>query len=100
MENKIDDTNKHDTTSDNDKNDIDTLNTPDWLSREWARKKMIHPLLHRQKKYIKRRKTINRLIALIIILLLVLVGFVFANSDSSSDNPTNYNYSKQTFLIS
>ena len=26
MENKIDDTNKHDTTSDNDKNDIDTLN--------------------------------------------------------------------------
>ena len=29
LENKIDDTNKHDTTSDNDKNDIDTLNTPD-----------------------------------------------------------------------
>lgn len=48
LENKIDDTNKHDTTSDNDKNDIDTLNTPDWLSREW-REKMIHPLLHRQK---------------------------------------------------
>ena len=39
LENKIDDTNKHDTTSDNDKNDIDTLNTPDWLSREWREKK-------------------------------------------------------------
>ena len=26
MENKIDDTNKHDTTSDNDKNDIERLN--------------------------------------------------------------------------
>lgn len=61
MENKIDDTNKHDTTSDNDKNDIDTLNTPDWLSREW-REKNDPPLLHRQKKYIKRRKTITVLL--------------------------------------
>lgn len=57
MENKIDDTNKHDTTSDNDKNDIDTLNTPDWLSREW-REKNDPPSPPSPKKYIKRRKTI------------------------------------------
>ena len=86
MENKIDDTNKHDTTSDNDKNDIDTLNTPDWLSREW-REKNDPPLPPPPKKIYKKKKNYNRLIALIIILLLVLVGFVFANSDSSSDNP-------------
>ena len=81
MENKIDDT-----TSDNDKNDIDTLNTPDWLSREW-REKNDPPLPPPPKKIYKKKKNYNRLIALIIILLLVLVGFVFANSDSSSDNP-------------
>lgn len=86
MENKIDDTNKHDTTSDNDKNDIDTLNTPDWLSREW-REKNDPPSPPPPKKIYKKKKNYNRLIALIIILLLVLVGFVFANSDSSSDNP-------------
>ena len=86
MENKIDDTNKHDTTSDNDKNDIDTLNTPDWLSREW-REKNDPPPPPPPKKIYKKKKNYNRLIALIIILLLVLVGFVFANSDSSSDNP-------------
>ena len=85
MENKIDDTNKHDTTSDNDKNDIDTLNTPDWLSREW-REKNDPPPPPPPKKIYKKKKNYNRLIALIIILLLVLVGFVFANSDSSSDN--------------
>ena len=86
MENKIDDTNKHDTTSDNDKNDIDTLNTPDWLSREW-REKNDPPSPPPPKKIYKKKKNYNRLIALIIILLLVLVGFVFANSDTSSDNP-------------
>jgi LCP family protein required for cell wall assembly len=67
-------------------NDIDTLNTPDWLSREW-REKNDPPSPPPPKKIYKKKKNYNRLIALIIILLLVLVGFVFANSDSSSDNP-------------
>ena len=60
MENKIDDTNKHDTTSDNDKNDIDTLNTPDWLSREW-REKNDPPSPPPPKKIYKKKKNYNRL---------------------------------------
>ena len=48
------------------------------------REKKIITYLHHKKNILKNY---NRLIALIIILLLVLVGFVFANSDSSSDNP-------------
>ena len=58
MENKIDDTNKHDTTSDNDKNDIDTLNTPDWLSREW-REKNDPPSPPPPKKIYKKKKNYN-----------------------------------------
>lgn len=89
MENKIDDKTKHDTISNNDKNDIDTLNTPDWISREWREKNDPKPSPPPKKIY-KKKKNYNRLITLIIILLLILVGFVFANYNTSSDEFFNY----------
>lgn len=92
MENKIDDKNKQNTTNNNTKknktadNDIDNLNTPDWVSRDW-REKNEPPLPPPPQKIYKKKKNYNRLIALIIILLLIIAGIVFANYDSSSDNP-------------
>ena len=115
MENKIDDTNKQDTTSDNDKNDIDTLDTPDWLSREW-REKNDPPLPPPPKKIYNKEafcsfglyvKTINvslrptssvRLSTPIIMILRTFVcsvvivgGLSEEESELAKTNPTNTN---------
>ena len=82
MDNKIDDTNKKESS-----HEQDTLTTPNWISKEWREQNEQKPINVPPKKTYKKKKNYNRLIALIVIILLCVLGIVYANMDDSNNNP-------------
>ena len=99
MENKNDDNtqNKSNTYNNNSQQDdkyIDTLSTPNWVSKEWREKQQatLNPTPPPKKpvRVYRQKRNYNRLIALIIIILCIIMGFVFASDNDSSDNDNSF----------
>lgn len=99
MENKNDDNtqNKSNTYNNNNQQDdkyIDTLSTPNWVSKEWREKQQatLNPTPPPKKpvRVYRQKRNYNRLIALIIIILCIIMGFVFASDNDSSNNDNSF----------